>query len=172
MKRNQGFTLLEFIIIMGLISFLSAVLLVSSQQQEKRLALKRSTFKLFQDLREIQGRAMSGQAINCGSSNTYSFGFYFNNDSYIIFADCNNNQQKDSSDEIIREVEMENGVEIYTTNPSPLTIVFSPPDPVTYINGSSAKQDAKITIALSSNPADANNQKKIKINTAGMVEIE
>jgi len=145
---------------------------LTSQQEEKKLAVQRSTFKLYQDSREVEELAMAAQEFECPGGKTYVYGMYFHLQEpnyYIIFADCNANFHKDSSDVEIRKVSLERGVEIYSVDPSPLNIVFAPPEPIIYVNGFASGREALITIGLAD---DLTSQKTIKINTAGRIEIE
>ena len=173
MKPKKGFTILEFIIIMAIMTTLSAVLVAIQQSEEKKMALGRSAFQLFQKVREVQEMAMSSQTTDCGGNPSYSFGIYFDSvsspESYLIFADCNANGQKDSGDKEIKEISLEKGVEISSTSPTPLSIIFSPPNPTTFINGSSSGREAEIIFSLSSGGAA---RKKVKVNTAGRIQIE
>jgi Tfp pilus assembly protein FimT len=173
---KKAFTIIEFIVVMSLIVFLSAIMFLGRQGEEERLALQRTTSKLIQDIREVQGMAAAAEEVSCGSGITHSFGIYFHSvampQAYILFADCNGNKRKDSSDSILREVNIDKAVEIYVLNPSPLDIVFFPPDPTTSINGNEEGAEGIITFALKSSPSAPKNQKKIKVNSAGRIEIE
>lgn len=173
---KKAFTIIEFLVVMSLIALLSMIVFLGRGEEEERLALQRDAFVLVQNIREVQEMAMGINEVSCGAGTTYSFGVYFDrvafSESYLLFADCNLDKQKDSSDAILREVALEKGVEVYSLSPSPLTVVFYPPDPITFVNGSQDPSEAVITLALKSNPSQVNNQKKIKINTVGRVEIE
>lgn len=173
---SRGFTIIEFLTVMSLIALLSLIVFAGRGKEEARLALQRSAFQLSQDLREVQEMAMGAQEKECSGGITYSFGFYFHPQtlpqSYLIFADCNLNHHKDSSDPILKEKNLEKGVEIYSLYPSPLTIVFLPPEPQVFINGQSEGVEAIITLALTSDSEKISNQKRVKLNSVGRIEIE
>ncbi len=137
------------------------------------MALGRSIFQLSQDLREVQGLAMGFQEESCPDGAATGFGIYFHQvsfpESYLLFADCNNNQYKDSSDVILREVKLEKDVQIQSLSSSPLNIVFVPPEPATFIGGVESGVEGVITISLKS---DSSKQKVLRVNTAGRIEIE
>ncbi len=170
-KQSKGFTLIEILIVLFIIAFLSAVLLIGRSSGEKKLALDRMAYQLSQDIREVQKMVMGAEEFDCGEGVlTYSFGLYFEDDwidRYVIFADCNSNQERDSADSDIRQFELEEGINISALSPSsPLDIVFGPPDPMVYINGENWGQDAQISISFDSSI------KNVKLNSAGRVERE
>ena len=171
---KKAFTIIELMVIMTLISVLSAILILSGQSEEKRLAVQRNALKLVQDIREVEEKAMSAEAFNCGGTKIYSYGIFVAapGDSVAVFADCNGNKTKDIADAIIKEIKTEKGVVVYQTAPSVLNIVFVPPEPATFINGFSSGQEAVITLSSESNPAEPANWKKVKVNNAGRIEIE
>lgn len=173
---NKGFTIIEFLVVMSLVIFLSTVLFLGGRGEEELLALQRVAYNAVQDIREVQEMATAIEEVSCGEKSTHTFGIYFDSltlpESYILFADCNENLQKDASDKILREVNIEKAIEVYNLTPSPLNIVFFPPDPTTSINGSQEGSEGIIIFALKSNPTQPRNQKKVKVNNVGRIEIE
>lgn len=169
---KKGFTIIELLVVIAIIGILSSVLFLGKTDIEKKLALQRSAFQLAQDLREVQGMTMGAAEENCGIEKTYSFGIYFDltkPTSYLLFADCNADQTYNGNDKVLREVNLEKGVQIQSISPSisnTLNIVFSPPDPITYINVIDWAIEGIITFSLESNT------KQVKINSAGRIEIE
>lgn len=173
MKKDKGFTLIELLVTMVIIGILSSILFLGRGAEEKRLALGRSIFQLSQNIREVQGLAMGSQEESCPSGTAAGFGIYFHRvsfpESYLLFVDCNDNQHKDGSDVILREVKLEKGVQIQDLYSSPLNIVFAPPEPTTFINGVESGAEGMITISLKS---DSSKQKVLRVNTAGRINVE
>lgn len=175
---KKGFTLIELIVVMSIIGLLSSVLFLGRTKGEERLALQRSAYQLTQDLREIQGMAMGAGKVSCDGEYAYSFGVYFHQvefpNSYVTFADCNGNKQRDVPGEDLREIKLEKGVIFYDISPSvPSAVVFTPPNPTIFINTKEwVDYECIVTLALESEPDNPVNQKKVKINSAGRIEIE
>lgn len=173
---EKGFTLIELLVVMSVIAILSAVLFLARGEGELRLRIQRSAFALAKNIREMQEIAMGAQELDCGGKTTYSAGLYFHKvalpDSYLLFADCNENRYKDVDDKILKEVKLEKGVIIYSLSSSPLNIVFSPPEPFTYLNMVKEEGEESIVLSSESDPEESVRQKRIKLNTAGRIEIE
>ena len=170
-KMNKGFTLIESLIVMAMIAILSLALIPSFQSGRTQLSLDRSASKLAQDIRGIMEKAMSSQEYStCGSGFEYGYGIYLEEataGSYILFADCNGNQEYNSSDKTIEVVPFESGISILNLNTTnkKLDIVFEPPDPIVYISGGSS---ASIIIQSSQY---TEKKKTININKVGLIDI-
>lgn len=150
--KGNGFTLVELIVVTGIILLFSAIVFPNFNFGEKNLALERSASKLVQDLSRAREMAMSGEA--------YGIKFEINSSSYVLFVDLNNNQI-----ETIETFVLEKGIKISNLSPaSPLIITFTPPDPTIKINP--AASSAAITLA------NDNQTKIIKVNKAGLINIE
>ncbi|MEK9135254.1 MAG: GspH/FimT family pseudopilin [Patescibacteria group bacterium] len=153
LEVTNGFTLVELIVVTGIILLLSAIALPNFNAGEKNMALERSTVKLVQDLSKAREMAMSAGA--------YGIKLETNSSSYILFADLNNDQVLDSG-EAVETFFMEKGVKISVLSPvSPLIITFTPPDPTVNINSTT-------TITLTND----NQSKNIRINKAGLINNE
>lgn len=149
----KGFTLVELIVVTGIILLFSVIILPNFNAGEKNMALERSAVKLVQNLSRAREMAMSGGA--------YGIKLETNSPDYILFADLNNNQILDSG-EAVETFSMENGIKISALSPvSPLIVTFTPPDPTTNINSTT-------TITLTNN----SQIKNIKINKTGLINAE
>lgn len=137
----------------------------------KDFNLERSVQRLAQEIRGTLEMSMSTKSPNDNFQNFKGgYGLYFtgnNSTSYRIFIDVNNNKEYDAGDQVIKIVNFEDGVKISTISSSPLSIVFLPPDPKTYINKESSGS-ATITLQLED---DTTKQKSLTIKATGMVEI-
>jgi prepilin-type N-terminal cleavage/methylation domain-containing protein len=180
-EAKKGFTLIELLVVIIVIGIVSAVLLSAKSGEEERLSLQRAAFKLGQDIREIQETAMAAVESSCPKAGIYDYGISFQKitspNSYIVFADCNGNEKKDSSDVEIKTIRIEKGVfisdlTIKVISPSSkksvntLDILFSPPEPTIYIETQSWNREVDITLQHNTDV------KKVKLNSVGRIEIE
>ncbi len=163
-KSGTGFTLIELLVVIGIIVLFSAIIFPNLNSGEKNLALERSSAKLVQDLGSAREMAMSAKAFALAPATfkgAYGIKFEINSSSYVLFADLDNDQIFDSN-EAIETIPLEKNIKISVLLPaSPLTIIFTPPDPTININSTA-------TITLSNNIRIKN----IKINKAGLINIE
>lgn len=182
-KQNQekGFTLLELLVTIAIVSLLTAMLLVIAAEEENSSIVRRVAFQLAQDVREVQNLAMGAAGYQCGAGETKSFGIFAGsvagvwNNYYYIFADCNSdNQYIAANDKIIRQVTLPSTVKINSiTVPLPadkMNITFRPPDPVTTINGTN--QVAEAVITLSTTKAKPPRTRTVRVNAAGRIQVE
>ncbi len=176
---SKGVTLIELMVVISVVGILSSVMFVDFGGIEKQLALKRAVYQLAQDIRETEEMALGSIAnISCSSGKTVcGFGMYFhpapNDNFYTIFADCandcqNNNYAKDSGDTEIRQIFLEKTITLQKALPArPLSLIFSAPDPVVWINGINWGEETEITLQT-----PAGETRKVRVNSAGRVEIE
>ena len=164
---KKAFTLVELLVVIGIIILLTALALPDYRTGERQFALQRSASKLAQDLRRAQEMAMSAKEPPTASETfkgAYGIKFQTNSSDYILFADLDNDQIYDSGEEI-ETLPLEKKVKISNLSPaSPLTISFTPPDPQININPS----DSLATITLTNN----GQTKIIKVNKAGLIYVE
>ena len=165
--RKDGFTLIELLAVTAIITLISAIVQPSYKSSNKQLALQRSVSKLAQDLRRAQEMAMSAKEVF--GVIPYGFGIDFKNswlDYYILFADLNNNHHRDAADQDMETIKLESKIKISNLSPASFfSVVFAPPDPVTWINDSSSGVEAQITLSID---GSTDNQ-TIFVNNAGLI---
>jgi len=168
---QKGFTLIEFLVSIGIITILFSAIMLGKTNEERKLALQRMAYQISQDLRQAQEKSLGAEEekSKCGPQpgyNRFGLSFLENQNYYLLFVDCDKNGNYDSGEEI-REISLEKGVEIDNLSPSsPLNIIFEPAEPITYINNAQWGIEGIITLK------GWNKEKKIKINSAGRIEIE
>jgi prepilin-type N-terminal cleavage/methylation domain-containing protein len=88
-KKEYGFTLVELLVSMFVISLLAGLALASYNQGERRYTLNQAAQRLVSDLRRAQNMAMGGVGV---SGQYFGFGVYAktNDTSYLIYGDKNN----------------------------------------------------------------------------------
>ena len=194
MSTEKGFTLLELLVVVGIIATLSSIVLGGYRTGEDKFALQRSANKLSQDLRRAENMAMMGNPAPSNFGEIFpsgGYGFYFDAATstgavgyYTFFCDCNDNAYYESSGasvscssstvatpfpESMEVLSLEAGVVISDVSPSTaFSITFFPPDPVIKITGadSVSYDEAVITLDL------YGKTKTITINTVGLIDID
>jgi type II secretory pathway pseudopilin PulG len=183
-NSKGGFTLLELTIISSILILLTSLFLADYRTGEREFSLLRSAHKVAQDLRGTQEKAMVGQKTPVTFGKIFpkgGYGIYFQEgqSSYILFADCDNDQEYDEVGaaiscaeanpttpypEKIEELFLEKGVEILSLAPaSPLNITFFPPDPIITIKPSSNLAIIELVLGVKT--------KNILINLVGLIDI-
>jgi prepilin-type N-terminal cleavage/methylation domain-containing protein len=188
MERNKalaGFTLAEILVVLFIISLLSALTFANYRQGGKQMALQRAASKLAQDIRRAQEMAIaatecpSGTA--CAGQIPAGYGVFLcitggcnNPTQYILYADVDNNQYFGAGDSIIATSTFESGIIISDIdngpNPKRIAINFKPPDPEVKLKFASGigNEVATTTITLSLGSLT----KTVKVNKAGLIEIQ
>ena len=134
-KGVSGYTLVELLVVVGIIVLMTGVSFPLWSSVEKDLALDRVVHKTGQDVRRVQELALRSQNHICTTPgmSIYGYGIYFDSDtptSYILFAECNSQSigYDERQDDIVENVQLESGVRIVEVSPTPqMSIVFVPP---------------------------------------------
>jgi len=186
---EAGFTLIELMIVISIILFLSPMVITNYNAGERRFSLERSAHGLAQDLRDAEEMALTGEETPASFDKSFpagGYGLYFeaNQDSYVLFADCDGDGSYDASGvasscssassapgesypEKIKEFSMESGVVISDLYPStPLAVLFFPPQPIITLNPIPGNMEAVITLELDGRT------KTVSINTAGLIDVD
>lgn len=184
----KSFTLIELLVVISLIIILTVLIVPNFHLANSRLAVERAAYKLAQDFRNTEEMAMSsrGTSLSLFGSALFpggGYGLYFsdNSTSYILFADCNNNNLYDTGKgspvdcansgpantraEKIKDIFLESGVKIKTASLKHIT--FFPPDPV--IKTSPAIPSHPSVILTSTK--DETKGFSVDVNEAGRIEI-
>jgi len=189
MKINEnGYTLIELFVVMFTIILMGSILLSGYSTVDDQKALSMSVSRLAQDLRETQEKSLAPSSEKkelCSDASPSEdrirqliFGAYFQqgNDSYVLFVDCNDDKDYDSGvDKQITPIGLDNEVMVskLSKNGNPpvsnLSIVFIPPSPDLYIDGSFGTTEVEIEVALKN---DTTKNQTIRINKSGLIEIE
>ncbi|MCD6271009.1 prepilin-type N-terminal cleavage/methylation domain-containing protein [bacterium] len=181
--KNRGFTLVELLIAIAIITILASVSFVGYGQRQKEIALQKEANILVSKIEEVKEMAISARYFH-NDLPTGGFGVYFNissPNSYIIFADCDGDRSYDTTGspcfdpihstnypEFVERVSFDHGVYIKTL-PAPVSITFKPPSPDVAIKTSSGLLD-ELTIKLG--VTGSFKEKDIHFNSAGLVYVE
>ena len=170
-NNSKGFTLVETLVVIAVVSILSIITMANYQGSQKQQSVQRAAHQLAGDIRRAQNMAMA--SVEQGGAIPDGYGVYImkNSNSYILFADQNNNQSRNGAgDEDIELINFTSGVEIFDISSPPVVhadIFFEPPDPTTYINGdSSVGKQIIITLMMDEY------SKTVTVKTSGQIEID
>ena len=177
-KSEKGFTLVEFLVAVTIITIFSVIILANYEPGEQNLALQRTVHQVAQDVRRTQEMSMSARKSSACSDDvpTGGYGIYFydpaiNQTSYVLFADCDGNENYGAGEEVGDLIEIEEGVGVYTLTSggagvSTLTIIFKPPDPMVISNS--------IVAATSSVTFQGANDRfgVVSVNEVGLIETK
>ncbi|MEA3292912.1 MAG: type II secretion system protein [Patescibacteria group bacterium] len=178
--KSKAFTLVEILIVVAVISILTAVIIPSYYWSERRLALERSALQVAQDIRGAKEMAMSVRELSTGNVPP-GYGVYFEKSPtnlLYIYADTNpspGDEEYSTTDQTVSEIKLEKKVSIKTiycdsAEVNSVSVNFKPPDPSIKIVGDGIEGNlAVIILCLDS---DNNKTKTIKINKIGLVTIE
>lgn len=171
---KKGFTIIEILVVIGIITLLTAIILPHYRAGEHQFALQRSAHQLAQDLRRAKEMAMSAQEFQ-GAIPGGGFGIYLEREDkdYLLYADINGNQRFDGGDGQVEIINLEQGIKISDISLGSFSSVnFKPPDPVTRISGAweaGAADEVAITLAIEAEPGTT---RVINVNRAGLIAIE
>lgn len=167
-QSGAGFTLVELLVVIGVIVSVSGIVLGNWKAGDEELLLQRSAHQLAQDIRGASEMAMSARDFQ-GAIPQGGYGIFFrqNNDTYyIIYADTNGNERYNAADGVVQTADLPPGIYIKNISKNNLSINFKPPNPTIRIDGSS---EAAVTLALRSDPGKT---RTIRVNLVGLIEVE
>ena len=184
-NKNNGFTIIEILLVMFLITIFTGMTLVNYKSGGKSLALQRSANKMSQDIRIAEQKALSSaKCVETGNNTEDSYGVYFEKKSriidgkkYIIYADANDSEEyeneivdKTVGDDIFLEKNAYiSEIKIDGSSVDYASINFQAPEPtINIIGGNPVVSGDKVEITI----AQESGTKifTVKANTAGLIE--
>ena len=170
-KSQTGFTLVELLIVMGIVSILTGILFLNYGSTEERLKLERAAQKLAQDIRRTQEFALVAKKQDCGggtATSTYLIKFEKGEKDYQILAVCPSELLEVANTTLEKKVYIKS-LETNEGDSNPLTITFAPPDPIVIINNDENFKEAKIILSLENSTLEL--EKTIETNKAGRIKV-
>jgi prepilin-type N-terminal cleavage/methylation domain-containing protein len=170
----KGFTLVEVMVVTAITVILSGLLVANFSRTA--VDIKSTAISVQDALREAQSLALSGAY----SGGTYrcGYGVHFESDGYSIYAGapadsvvCSGEDRNYNAvaDLIVRSVFIANpALEIDASDGD---VFFEPPDPITYIGGSTANT-GRINIRKVGAPCPSADCKVITVSPAGRIQSE
>lgn len=165
---RHGFTFIEILITLGVLTMLTSVLLLYGRVGERNVTLTREKAKVISQLLRAKSSSINAIITDepiCG------YGIHFEEQKYILFQDRGGDcQGSDFSytatdpEESVAEFNLPLG--IHFSAMTVRDIFFMPPDPRIFFDGRMAQfEEARLTLAVSDNSSSVN----IKITSAGQI---
>ncbi|MCX6760597.1 MAG: type II secretion system protein [Candidatus Nealsonbacteria bacterium] len=187
----KSFTLIEILVVISLISILTIFVVPNFHLANSRIAVERAAYKLARDIRNAEEMSVSSRKTSFSKFNStlfpsggYGLSFTGSVNSYILFADCNNDGKYDETSgapscavagpgstypEKIEEIFLEPGIVIKKPSSHILdSITFFPPDPLIVMK---PNPNSNPGIELTST-IDSSKSVVVSVNEAGLIEIK
>ncbi|MFH1427723.1 MAG: prepilin-type N-terminal cleavage/methylation domain-containing protein [Patescibacteria group bacterium] len=160
-KVGAGFTLLELLVSVSILGMITGISLMNYRGSTKSTALQLESHKIVGDLRKAQTMALGAIEFS-GSVPLGGWGVSFTSGAseYYVFADIDNDGVYDAVGELLTTVLLENSITFSASG----NITFTPPDPLTFIDGVNAGEKT-ITIT------NGVRTKSIVVNFLGLIDI-
>jgi len=176
LKFSSGFTLIEMLVTLAIVTALSAMVLGYSRKSETTTYLAREGSRIVFELRRAQSQAMLMLQRDSESEKVCGWGIYIDQtnlpqEQFFLFADLcetdesNGNGKYDGDEEKTETISLLKGVEIFYSDAS--SIVFIPPEP--RIEFDPNMDNAKIQIQLKNRPGT---YYEIRISEMGQIYKE
>ncbi|MCK5466559.1 prepilin-type N-terminal cleavage/methylation domain-containing protein [Candidatus Parcubacteria bacterium] len=170
---QKGFSLIELMMVIVIVSVASTIVIAQYSNSRNSKALSLGAKQVANDVKIAQNYALG--ALDAGGTNP-GYGIRFSNsfDSYIIFADKDNNKAYDGAGEEFQTVKLPDGVTIQSLrvdgidiSPVPVDVVFTSPYGEVYINDANKNGVNFIILKVKiENPAGA---EIISISSSGKI---
>jgi len=189
-ESDAGFTLVELIVVVAVTSMLLVILISNFTKTRSQFALSRTAYKFAQDIRRVQGMALSTSQYRDSEGVLHQvegYGVYVdlaNPKQYVMYADVDGNRFYDGSitDYVVETVNLEPGVVMSNLDSvDKASVDFLPPIPLTKILWTSdcagdPDPDCpdgllELTITFQSE-IDPTQTKNAYVNNAGLAEVQ
>lgn len=160
-NHSKGFTIIELLVVMFIMSLISGAVLASYFTGEKQYALTRAVQQIAVDLRRVQNLALSGATQ--GVTIPQGYGLYTSSASqYILFYNTGSSKTRGGGSTDLETISLSGSVSL---SPSGQNIYFTPPESLTWINGANSGSQV-FTIS------SGNYTKTVTVYASGRIEIQ
>jgi len=168
---QKGFSLIELMMVIVIVSIASTIVIAQYSNSRNSKALSLGAKQVANDVKIAQNYALG--ALDAGGTNP-GYGIRFSNsfDSYIIFADKDNDKAYDGIGEEFQTVKLPDGITIQSLKVdsdevSPVDVVFTSPYGEAYIND--ANKDGVNFIILKVKIENSAGAEIISISSSGKI---
>ncbi len=172
----KGFTLIEVLVVLGITALIAGFLMVNFSRT--RVDLNQASLLMQDAIRSVQSMALSGALYGTPGTYRCGYGIQFTTTGYAIYAgpssstvDCAAQSRTFTAgtDEIVRQAVLPDpSLEIVQPAPD---IFFEPPNPTTYVNGSSAAgASAVVSVRRKGAACPSIDCRSISITSSGRIQ--
>jgi prepilin-type N-terminal cleavage/methylation domain-containing protein len=171
-NKKSGFTIIEFIVVIAIITIISGFMVVNFRKGEGTNKLLRVSQQVVQGIRESQNMALSSSE-QTGQIYDY-YGVHFNKvsmpGSFYIFASSTNAVY--DSGEQVKTINLEEGIVIDSlSGGDQMDISFSSPYAMVVFNPAAPSHNVSIIIKIQGTSCPSSNCRTITINESGWINI-
>ena len=197
-----GFSLIELVIVIGIFTLISAVILANYPSFSHKISIQNLAHQIALEVRQAQVYGLSVKETSLGTAVFPGYGVYFNqadNQSFILYADSNNNKKYDNPGtncslnvECLEKISIASGdnikdICVYDASNNKkcaveatpagqidsLNIVFIRPDPDANIIGASGGTDSTYQrAAISVEPPKKDFYKTVVVESTGQISVQ
>ncbi|MCC6934423.1 MAG: type II secretion system protein [Candidatus Yanofskybacteria bacterium] len=175
-QGQQGFTLLEVLVVASITVFITGLLVVNFSRT--RVDLNQTILTIQDAIREVQGQALSGSLVR--GTHRCGYGIVFTATGYTLYAgpdsaavDCVGAPRTfdAGASTVLRQALLASNV-LEVVSPLP-DIYFEPPNPTTYLNGA-ANPGATATILVRRKGAQCPSAdcRALTVSSSGRIELQ
>lgn len=195
LNTNSGFSLIELVVVIAIMTIISGVTLFNQGKFSGNVSLENLAYEIALTIRQAQFFGMNVREVTSGGSSTFDsgYGVFFdksNPNSFIFFADLNNNRFYDGAGEVLEVYNMTRGNYIKylcidggcadpsTSTINDLAITFKRPDPDALIKtsntancGAALNSGCGIAEIIVGSPRNNVTNKTITIMYVGQISV-
>jgi prepilin-type N-terminal cleavage/methylation domain-containing protein len=170
-RRASGFTMVEILTVLALITLISAVMFANYRQGNQQFVLESDAYLFAQDLRKAQEMALSLREITGQEPAGYGVFIRENDLGYKLYADTvvPANAKYDALDYTIQDVSFSRNVYVKSVATGQLSVNYAPPEPITVITDLGG-QVAEATVTLGMQGSEKT--KKIVVTRGGIIYVQ
>lgn len=176
LKARAGFTILEMLVVVSIMTMLTGVLIVYSRTSENQIILFKEHAKLVSVFFRAKTLAYQTFSEQEQDPKPCAYGVHYSSDdsgdAFYVFrdlpdtaGDCTTANQQFDADEVFETVVLDPRVIVDTSETTFTEVLFTPPDPTTLINQSAAAQGAQVVVRAEAGSGVLG----VKINDAGQI---
>ena len=157
---QKGFTLIELLVSIFIIGLISGAVLTGYRTGQMRYNISRAAQQMAVDLHRVQNMALVGKTQ--GATVPAGYGFYTSSASqYILFYNTTSVKTYGSGSTVLETISLENA----SLSPTGRSVYFTPPEPLTYINGANSGSQNFVLTSGGTN-------KTVTVYASGRIDIE